>query len=117
VDSTRGGDSRTAEPPAWLAKQARCWVVALHVQPAARRTAITGLYGDRLKIAVTAPADGGRANAQLVRFIATQLRVASATVELLSGAASRDKRVAIPLNLAAEQIVAALAPPKKEAGR
>lgn len=106
-----------AQPPVWLACQRNCWVLALHVQPGARRTAIAGQHGDRLKIAVAAPADAGRANAQVLQFLATQLRVAKSTVELLNGAGSRNKRVAVPATLQLEDIIAALVPtPRKETG-
>ena len=75
-----------------------------------------GPYGDRLKIGVVAPADAGRANAELLQFIAAQLGVAKSAVELLSGAASRDKRVALPLSLEPDDIIAALSPRTKKAG-
>jgi uncharacterized protein (TIGR00251 family) len=117
VDPSKVGDSRTAQLPAWLARERERWVIALRVHPAARRTGTVGPYGDRLKIAITAPADAGRANAQLVEFIAAKLGVTQAAVELISGTTSRDKRIAVPASLRADQIVAAMATPKKEAGR
>ncbi len=48
--------------------------LAVRAQPGAKRTAITGIYGEgaaaQLKIAVNAPPFEGRANAALVAFLA-----------------------------------------------
>jgi hypothetical protein len=66
----------------------------VRVVPSAARTQIRGLYGDRLKIAVNAPPEGGRANARLVQALATWLGTKSEDVRIESGHGSRDKMVA-----------------------
>ena len=70
-------------------------VIRLHVQPGATRTGVTGVHGNALKVAVTAPADAGRANAAVVVLIAGVLGVRRSSVRLLSGSTSRAKRVGI----------------------
>jgi len=104
----KGFDFRTAELPAWLQARPGEVVLALHVQPAARRTAVVGPHGDRLKIAIASPPADGRANVALLEFLAHRLEVSNARVTLLSGAGSREKRVAVATSASPLTILAAL---------
>ena len=70
-------------------------VLVLHIQPGARTTAVAGPHGDALKIRLSAPPLEGRANAALIEFVASQLSVPRAAVSLVSGAASRHKRLRV----------------------
>jgi len=69
--------------------------LAVRAQPGAKKTAITGVYGEgaaaQLKIAVHAPPLEGRANAALVAFLAETFGVAKSAVELTGGELSRSK--------------------------
>ena len=69
--------------------------LSVRAQPGARKTAITGLYGEgaaaQLKIAVHAPPLEGRANHALIAFLAETFSVSKSAVELLSGESSRSK--------------------------
>ena len=69
--------------------------LAVRAQPGAKKTAITGIYGEgtaaQLKIAVKAPPLEGRANRELMAFLAERLGVAKNAVELRSGELSRSK--------------------------
>ena len=69
--------------------------LAGRAQPGAKKTAITGIYGEgaaaQLKIAVHAPPLEGRANDALIAFLAETLGVAKNAVELKSGELSRSK--------------------------
>lgn len=69
-------------------------LVGFRVSPAASRTAVKGLYGDRVKVAVRAPAESGRANAELVDALARWTGVMRDNVYIKSGLSSRDKVVA-----------------------
>lgn len=55
------------------------------------RDALRGETGGRLKVAVTAAPERGRANAAVARTLAKALGVARGDVELVSGEKSRDK--------------------------
>jgi hypothetical protein len=69
--------------------------LAVRAQPGAKKTAITGVYGEgataQLKIAVKAPPLEGRANQALIAFLAKTLGVTKNAVELKSGELSRSK--------------------------
>ena len=60
-----------------------------------------------MKIRVKAPPVGGAANEELVRFLAERFSVPRSSIELVSGAGSRQKRIAIR-GLSSDEIVQAL---------
>lgn len=66
--------------------------LAVHAQPGARRTEVSGLHGDALKVRVAAPAVEDRANEALAAFLAQALGVARRDVRLVAGERSRRKR-------------------------
>lgn len=70
-------------------------LLACHLQPKASKDEFAGLHGERLKIRISAPPIDGRANAQLLAFIAKAFGVAKSQVSLDSGDSSRQKRVRI----------------------
>ena len=70
-------------------------VLRLHVQPGAGRTAVVGRHGDAVKVRVAAPPQGGRANDACLALVAATFGARAADVELVSGPASRAKRVRI----------------------
>jgi uncharacterized protein len=69
--------------------------LAVRAQPAAKKTAIVGVYGEgdasQLKIAVQAPPVDGRANEALIAFLAELFGLPRKSVELASGELSRNK--------------------------
>jgi len=69
--------------------------VAIRVRPGASRTAVGGLHGDRLVVAVTARAVDGAATEAALRALADALGVRPRHVSLVSGATSRDKVVEV----------------------
>ncbi|MEX6501913.1 DUF167 family protein [Pseudomonas zhanjiangensis] len=70
-------------------------VLACHLQPKASRDEFAGLHGERLKIRLSAPPVDGKANAQLLAFLAAEFAVSKHQVSLESGQQSRQKRVRI----------------------
>jgi uncharacterized protein (TIGR00251 family) len=79
----------------WLTRTPTGWTIAVHVQPGAKRAAVAGVHGERLKIRISAPPIEGRANAAVVAFIAEQLGVPRAHVSVARGGRSRDKLIAV----------------------
>jgi len=69
--------------------------LTLHVQPGASRTEVAGTHGDALKVRLTAPPVDGKANAELLRFLAEAFGVPRRNVTLVRGETSRAKVVRI----------------------
>ncbi len=69
--------------------------LAVRAQPGAKKTAITGIYGEgataQLKIAVHAPPIEGRANEALIAFVADTFSLSKNSVEMVSGQLARSK--------------------------
>jgi hypothetical protein len=69
--------------------------LAVRAQPGAKKTAITGVYGEdaaaQLKIAVQAPPLEGRANQALIAYLAELFSLPKNAVELMTGELSRSK--------------------------
>lgn len=70
-------------------------ILSCHLQPKASRDEISGLHGDSVKIRITAPPIEGRANTQLIRFLAKTFGVPKRAVSIISGELGRQKRVRI----------------------
>jgi uncharacterized protein (TIGR00251 family) len=79
----------------WLSEDADGLVLLLHVQPGAKRTEIGGLFGSALKVRLAAPPVEGKANAELVRFLAEAFGVRQRDVTLVRGEKAREKTVRI----------------------
>jgi uncharacterized protein len=62
--------------------------------PSADHNEVRGVYGERLKVAVAAPPEGGKANARLVQALAGWLGLRTEDVRVQSGHGGRDKVVA-----------------------
>lgn len=67
----------------------------LRVVPNAKRSEFVGRHGDALKVKIAAPALEGRANEELIEFLADALSLGRREVTLVSGEKSRDKLIAI----------------------
>ena len=68
------------------------WVKAV---PGASRNEIAGVVGDRLKIRVTAPPEGGKANNAICKLLASSLGVKVKQISIERGETSRAKIVRI----------------------
>ena len=68
---------------------------AIKVHPRAKKNAITGVVGDALKVALTAPPIDGRANEACIEFLAKLLKVPRSSVTIASGLTSRNKVIRV----------------------
>jgi uncharacterized protein len=76
---------------------------AVKVQPRAKKNAITGEFGDALKLALTAPAIEGRANQACIEFFANLLDVPRSSITIASGETSRRKVIRVA-GMAADEV-------------
>lgn len=94
----------------WFRWRGATLILTLRIQPDARRNAFAGLHDGALKVRVMAPPIEGRANRELIEFLAEAFGTAKTNVSLLRGASGRNKTASIhaPVRIPAE--VSALAP-------
>lgn len=81
--------------PIWLNEKVDEVIINVHAQPGAKRSAIVGLYGDKLKIAIATPPVDGKANKALIAYIAKTLEIPKSKINIISGESSREKRIRI----------------------
>jgi uncharacterized protein len=70
-------------------------ILALYVQTQAGATSIVGLQADRLKIKLKSAPVAGKANQELIAFMAKQFAVPKTQVSIISGEHSRHKTLQI----------------------
>jgi len=70
-------------------------VLPIRAQPGAREARIVGAHAGSVKIAVTAPADQGKANKSLIQLLCEVLGLKPSQLEILTGQTSRQKRFLI----------------------
>lgn len=80
---------------AWFRWRGEELTLNIRLQPRAARDEVIGAHGDRLKIRVSAPPVEGAANERLLSLLAREFGVPGSRVSLVTGARSRDKRVAV----------------------
>lgn len=85
-------------------------VVAVKAVPGASRDQIAGLLGDRLKVRIAAPPEGGKANDAICRLIAKSVGAKPRDVLIVAGHSSAEKHVRIR-GIPVETVLARLAPP------
>ncbi len=81
--------------PSFLAVRGEDAEVRVKAVPGAKRDEIAGVLGDRLKIRVAQPPEGGRANDAIRALLAERLGVAVRDIEILQGASSPQKTLRI----------------------
>ncbi|UJS16826.1 MAG: DUF167 domain-containing protein [Candidatus Jettenia sp.] len=70
-------------------------ILSVRTQPRSSKNRIIGEYGGRLKLAVTAIAEKGKANKAVIELLADAFRVHESSIHIISGESSRDKRLMI----------------------
>lgn len=80
---------------------------ALRVQPRASRNAVSGVMGDAVKLAITAPPVDGKANQAVVEYLAELFQVSKSSIVIVSGETGRNKLIAVR-GRSAEQVRNAL---------
>ncbi|MFP4176421.1 MAG: DUF167 domain-containing protein [Planctomycetota bacterium] len=78
-----------------LQKTSAGYVVPMLVTPGASQNAVRGEHAGRMKVAVTAPPEGGKANDALTDLLARKLDVSKSNITILSGHRSQEKEVLV----------------------
>jgi uncharacterized protein (TIGR00251 family) len=69
--------------------------LVVRLTPRASRDEIAGWQGDELRVRLRAPPVDGRANEALLRLLASRLDVSPSSIEVVSGATARVKRLRV----------------------
>lgn len=69
--------------------------LAIKAVPGANRDEIVGPYGDRLKVRIAAPPEGGKANKAICALIADAVGVKKSAVTVITGPSSPEKVIRI----------------------
>lgn len=69
--------------------------VRVKAVPGASRDSIAGLLGDRVKVRISAPPEGGKANRAILKLFAKSLGIKPAQVSIISGATNPEKIIEI----------------------
>jgi len=89
-------------------------ILPVKVVPGASRTRILGLWEGRLRVAVAAAPEKGKANAELCSFLAKQLKLRKRDAQVISGLASPLKDVQL-VGTTPDAVRNRLEPPAKPA--
>jgi uncharacterized protein len=76
---------------------------AVKVHPRAHKDAVTGVIGDALKLALTAPPVDGKANQAVIEFFADLFAISRSSITIASGETSRNKVIHVS-GISAEQV-------------
>ena len=66
----------------------KCWI-----QPRSSRNAVVGVHGNAIKIALTAPPVDGKANKELIKFLAKYFKLPKNSIQIIAGNSSRNKTI------------------------
>jgi uncharacterized protein (TIGR00251 family) len=83
---------------AWLRVKGGAIEIDIKAQPGASKTELAGIKDGRLRVRLAAAPEGGKANAELCRFLAGALGCPKRDIVLLRGGKSRLKTLRAPLS-------------------
>ena len=79
-----------------MKKQARKeLILKIKVEPRSSRSEIVGPYGDGIKVKLTSPPVGGKANKELTDLLSKEYKIRKKDIEIISGQNSRNKIIRI----------------------
>lgn len=70
-------------------------IISVKAQPGSGKNRIVGNLGGRLKLAVSATPEKGKANKAIVELLAETLHISESSIHIISGKTSRDKKLMI----------------------
>jgi uncharacterized protein len=85
----------THSMPQWLSAKDGCSLLRLKVTPRASASGIIECGGERLRVRLKAPPVDGRANREIIAFLAALLKIPQSRVAISAGGGSRLKSVSV----------------------
>lgn len=79
----------------WIEQKQNGVNLRVKVVPNANKNAVAGLLGDDLKVRVQSPPEDGKANKELIKFLAKKLGVSKSKIAIAKGATRRNKAIAV----------------------
>jgi len=73
-------------------------ILQVKITPNASKNSIEGYHGNFLRIRIAAAPDKGKANDELIEFLASCLSISKSRIKLLSGHTSRLKKLEIDID-------------------
>lgn len=70
-------------------------IIKILVRPNSRQNSIEGLFEDRIKIKISKPAEKGKANKELIRFLSEKTGIPKRDIQITSGIKSNLKEIKI----------------------
>jgi uncharacterized protein len=92
-------------------RRARTRRIRVRVKPCASESRVLGFREGALEVAIAAPPADGEANSELIRTLAVVFGLPKSALEIVSGAASRGKLVAVA-GLTDAELLAKLGQPR-----
>ncbi len=76
-------------------KDSKGVVLKLIVKPGSRKNEIVGIFNDRIKIKIKSEPQEGKANKELIKYLALVLKIPKLLITIIKGEFSREKDVLI----------------------
>ena len=83
----------------WLRPHPHVAILEVYVRPSSSLNEICGEHGGRLKIKIKSPPEDGKANLELVSFLALILKIPKNKMTLIKGESSRQKCLLVELSV------------------
>jgi uncharacterized protein (TIGR00251 family) len=95
---------------AWCSQHGEAVRLSMQVLPNAKKTEVVGLIDGVLKIRLQAQPLEGQANEELIRFIATKMKLPKKQISVVRGLTSRQKTIEIKTEQECEAVSQLLLP-------
>jgi uncharacterized protein len=94
VSPSGKGNPPPADSP-WIQVSIDEVVIELTARPGASRRGVLGVSGDRLVVAILSQPDKGKANDELIEYLAREMRVPQSALLIIRGETSRRKTIRV----------------------
>jgi uncharacterized protein (TIGR00251 family) len=94
VSPSGNGNPPAADSP-WMRASIDEVIIEVTARPGASRRGVMGVSDDRLVVGVHSPPDQGKANDELIEYLAREMRVPRSALLIVRGKTSRRKTIRI----------------------